>query len=88
MLAVSVSECLPFCSPFSEIAHKSGQTYPTAGAPATLPEATRDTPVRAPYLGEHTDEILMDILKLSSGEVGRLHDKKVVAGKDKASTET
>lgn len=73
---------------FSDITHKSNLTYPTAGAPATLPDEDRQKPTRAPYLGEHTDEILMDVLKLSSGEVGRLHDKKVVAGKETAMTES
>ena len=34
----------------------------------------------APTLGEHTDAILSDILGLSSGQIGRLHDDKVVAG--------
>lgn len=38
-------------------------------------------PVRpAPVLGEHTDEILMDILRLDGGAVGRLHDAGIVAG--------
>jgi 2-methylfumaryl-CoA isomerase len=35
---------------------------------------------RAPLLGEHTDQILLDILGLSEAEVGRLHDAGVVAG--------
>ena len=73
---------------FSDISHKSGLTYPAAGSPATLPEEERQAPVRAPYLGEHTDEVLMDVLKLSSGEVGRLHDKRIVADKDNSSDET
>ncbi|MGI9426321.1 MAG: CoA transferase [Hyphomicrobiaceae bacterium] len=34
----------------------------------------------APQLGEHTDEILADILQLSSGAIGRLHDKGIVRG--------
>lgn len=34
----------------------------------------------APRLGEHTDEILATLLGLSSSEIGRLHDKGVVAG--------
>jgi len=39
------------------------------------------TPVRpAPRLGQHTDEILADILGLSSGEIGRHHDAGIVAG--------
>lgn len=34
----------------------------------------------APRLGQHTDEILADILGLSSGEIGRFHDAGIVAG--------
>ena len=34
----------------------------------------------APVLGEHTDQILLDILGMSEGEVGRLHDQGIVAG--------
>jgi 2-methylfumaryl-CoA isomerase len=34
----------------------------------------------APRLGQHTDEILADILGLSSGEIGRHHDAGIVAG--------
>jgi len=35
---------------------------------------------RAPRLGEHTDEILLELLRLPSHEVGALHDAGVVAG--------
>lgn len=34
----------------------------------------------APTLGQHTDAILSDILGLSSGQIGRLHDDKIIAG--------
>jgi len=34
----------------------------------------------APVLGQHTDEILSEILKLDSGEIGRYHDAGVIAG--------
>lgn len=37
---------------------------------------------RAPVLGEHTDEILLDLLGLSETEVGKLHDEGIVAGAD------
>jgi hypothetical protein len=37
-------------------------------------------PKRAPLLGEHTDEILLEVLGLSDAEVGKIHDEKVVAG--------
>jgi len=34
---------------------------------------------RAPQLGEHTDEVLVEVLGFSDAEVGRLHDDGVVA---------
>ena len=34
---------------------------------------------RAPQLGEHTEEVLADVLGLSDAEIGRLHDDGVVA---------
>jgi 2-methylfumaryl-CoA isomerase len=38
-------------------------------------------PVRpAPRLGQHTDEILADVLGLASGEIGRYHDAGIIAG--------
>ena len=40
----------------------------------------RETPRRAPILGEHTDEILGQELGMSDSEIGRLRDAKVVAG--------
>jgi len=33
----------------------------------------------APALGQHTDEILAEVLGLSATEIGRLHDDKIVA---------
>jgi len=35
---------------------------------------------RAPILGEHTEEVLADVLALSATEIGRLRDAGVVAG--------
>lgn len=34
----------------------------------------------APKLGEHTDEILAEVLDLSDEAIGKLHDEKIVAG--------
>ncbi|ACG79435.1 L-carnitine dehydratase/bile acid-inducible protein F [Phenylobacterium zucineum HLK1] len=65
---------------FEAVRHPSGLTYPAPGAAATIPQDARG-PVRpAPRLGEHTDEVLADVLGLGSGEIGRLHDAGVVAG--------
>ena len=37
----------------------------------------------APLLGEHTDEVLSEILNLSSERIGKLHDTGVVAGAER-----
>ena len=37
-------------------------------------------PLAAPVLGQHTDEILAGLLGMSDGEIGRLHDARIVAG--------
>lgn len=65
---------------FSAINNPSGHTYPVPGAAATLPSLVRQAPVRAPLLGEHTDQVLAEVLGLGSGEIGKLHDAGVVAG--------
>jgi 2-methylfumaryl-CoA isomerase len=65
---------------FETVRHPSGLCYPTPGAAAKLRDEPREHPARAPELGEHTDEILADVLGLASHEIGRLHDSGLVAG--------
>ena len=65
---------------FGTIEHPSGHTYPAAGAAATFTGAERQQPVRAPHLGEHTDQVLADVLRLSDAQIGALHEAGVVAG--------
>ncbi len=55
-------------------------SYLMPGSPLDFGEVPRAPVVRAPRLGEHTDEILLDLLGLAEGEVGRLHDDGIVAG--------
>jgi 2-methylfumaryl-CoA isomerase len=55
-------------------------SYLVPGSPLQLSGAPRVPPRRAPLLGEHTDEVLSDVLQLSAGQIGRLRDRKVVAG--------
>ena len=43
-------------------------------------EFEHEPPGPAPLLGQHTDEILAEILKMGSTEISRLHDEKIVAG--------
>lgn len=49
-------------------------------SPLDFREIERTAPKAAPKLGQHTDEILLEVLGLSSHEVGLLHDKGIVAG--------
>lgn len=74
----------PDVTPANPIFHAVAQpdigTYPVPGVPASFGAVTRAPARRAPRLGEHTDEILAGILGLSSGEIGALHDRGIVAG--------
>jgi 2-methylfumaryl-CoA isomerase len=65
---------------FEEITQPSGRRYLAPGATGTIPQDARQSPRPAPRLGQHTDEVLMEVLGMSSTEVGKLHDAGVVAG--------
>jgi 2-methylfumaryl-CoA isomerase len=54
-------------------------SYLMPGLPIAFGDAPREVR-RAPLLGEHTDQILAEVLGLPAAEIGRLHDAKVVAG--------
>ncbi len=64
---------------FEEIDQPGIGTYLMAGSPLHFSESGRLPVRRAPALGEHTDEILSESLGLSDTEIGRLHDREVVA---------
>jgi 2-methylfumaryl-CoA isomerase len=65
---------------FSEVEQPGIGTYLMPGSPLAFSGAERVPPRRAPLLGEHTDEILGDVLGLTGAEVGRLHKQGVVSG--------
>jgi 2-methylfumaryl-CoA isomerase len=65
---------------FQDIANPSGLTYLQNGAPVTIPQDARGDVRPAPRLGEHTDEVLAQVLGMASGEIAQLHDQGVVAG--------
>ncbi len=67
---------------FETVHHPSGLDYIAPGAMGTVLPDPRQ-PVRpAPALGQHTDEVLAEVLGLKSGEIGRLHDARLIAGAD------
>jgi 2-methylfumaryl-CoA isomerase len=56
--------------------------YMMPGLPMDFSAEPRRPPRPAPLLGEHTDAVLAELLGLSSAEIGRLHDERIVAGPD------
>jgi 2-methylfumaryl-CoA isomerase len=65
---------------FNKVEQPRIGTYLMPSNPLIFGAIDRETVKPAPQLGQHTDEILADTLKLSSAEIGRLHDQKIVAG--------
>ena len=73
----------PDCSPanpvFEEIEQPGIGRYPVSSGAMHFSKIKRSSPRPAPILGNHTDEILADILKLDSNTIGKLHDNRIVA---------
>jgi 2-methylfumaryl-CoA isomerase len=74
----------PRCSPanplFAEIEQPGIGRYLMPGLPLDFSAAPRQPTRPAPRLGEHTERVLAEVLGLSAAEVGRLHDKGIIAG--------
>lgn len=64
---------------FTEVEHPETGEYLTPGPPLRFPAESLADPGPAPRLGQHTDEVLAEVLGLSSTEIARLHDDRVVA---------
>jgi len=54
--------------------------YLMPGLPMDFSAEPRGPTRPAPRLGEHTDAVLAEVLGLSSAEIGRLHDERIVGG--------
>jgi len=68
---------------FAQVHHpKIGATL-TPGSPIDFTSCDPVAPGIGPILGQHTDEVLLDVLKLSSAQLGILHDKRIVAGAER-----
>jgi 2-methylfumaryl-CoA isomerase len=64
---------------FAEVEQPGIGIYRMPGSPLVFGEGERLMPKRAPTLGEHTEEVLADVLGLSDAEIGRLLSDGVVA---------
>lgn len=67
---------------FSDVAQPGVGQLRVPGSPLSFSAAPRMPPAPSPALGQDTDEVLSEVLKLSSAEIGRLHDEKMIAGAD------
>jgi 2-methylfumaryl-CoA isomerase len=65
---------------FEEVDQPGIGTYVMPASPLDFSNAERLAPMRAPVLGEHTEEVLAAVLGLTDAEIGRLSDAGVVAG--------
>jgi 2-methylfumaryl-CoA isomerase len=65
---------------FEEIEHPGVGRYLAPRSPLDFVQFGRVPVRRAPVLGEHTEEILAEVLGLTQAEIGSLHDRGVVAG--------
>ena len=59
---------------FSEVDHPGIGRMLTPGSPFSFAGYGRDVPRPAPVLGQHTEEVLADVARLTDGEIGRLMD--------------
>jgi 2-methylfumaryl-CoA isomerase len=65
---------------FQEVEHPGVGRYLAPTSPLDFVGQERLPVRRAPLLGEHTEQILAEVLGLSQREIGTLHDQGVVAG--------
>jgi 2-methylfumaryl-CoA isomerase len=65
---------------FAVLAQPGIGSYLVPGSPLQSSAAPRETPRRAPLLGEHTDEVLSEVLQLSDGQIAKLRDARVIGG--------
>jgi 2-methylfumaryl-CoA isomerase len=76
----------PRCSPanplFAAVEQPGIGRYPVPGLPFDFGAAPREPTSPAPRLGEHTDQVLAEVLGLPEGEIARLHDSHIIAGPD------
>jgi len=65
---------------FNAVRQSGAGTTVSAGIPLDFSGCARRPAAPAPLLGEHTEEVLCELLDLSAADYGRLHDRGIVAG--------
>ena len=60
-----------------EVEHPERGTYLTVGNPVKLSDSPSDV-VRSPLLGEHTDEILREVVGLSDNDIAAARDEGAI----------
>ncbi len=65
---------------FQTVAHPEIGEVLSPGSPIDFRGVARMPVAPAPALGQHTDQVLAEMLGLDSGAIGRLHDDGIVAG--------
>jgi 2-methylfumaryl-CoA isomerase len=73
-------ECSEANPLFNRIKQPGVGSYLVPSQPIHFSNLDRVPPKPAPLLGQHTDQILSEVLDMDSSEIGRLHDDGVVAG--------
>lgn len=63
---------------FSMLTQPGSGSFPVPGLPVGFSAAPRSAPQPAPRLGQHTEEILGDVLRLDDTEIARLFDAGTV----------
>ena len=67
---------------FAEVEHRALGRSLTARTPIDFSAVEAVPPLAGPILGQDTDAVLADLLGLSSGVIGALHDRAIIAGPD------
>jgi crotonobetainyl-CoA:carnitine CoA-transferase CaiB-like acyl-CoA transferase len=71
----------------TRIAHSTAGTVPNIALPTRFSDTPVVDPIPAPLIGQHTEEVLRDILQLGAEEIDRLFDAGIVKGTRAEATE-
>jgi len=76
--------CSLASSLFAQVHHPGIGTTLTPRSPIDFAACEPVPPAIGPVLGQHTDEVLLSVLKLTSGQVAALHDNGIIRGSVRA----